>query len=315
MHRYLMHHLILLLVLIPANLAYGNNRPRITSVAPDTPIALNGKQPFVINGKNFDPKASVTLRDRDTGEVFAERKVMRRSDSRLELKVNFTSVPARWSVEVINPDGESSGQYYFYVREPKEDSELPQVDDSSEESPAPLRNRLGWVYPLGDEAHITAHWLERGNAYIHDAEKVHLGTDFRAKPDDPVYAIGSGKVVMVYAAKDCVVVRHTAKRGEFVAVYGHVKPSVSEGDSVTAGQKIGTILPLERGSHLHFGIAWGPDAPDSDSEGRWGWGMMNERHFDNEGIPNGLVDPMAWLETQAPANKHKSESTTASPSE
>jgi hypothetical protein len=72
-------------------------------------------QPFTINGSGFASGANVTLRDLTAGESFPDRPVVSQTGSALVLSANFTVAPHSWSVEIINPDGRSSGQFPFSV--------------------------------------------------------------------------------------------------------------------------------------------------------------------------------------------------------
>lgn len=85
----------------------------------------------------------------------------------------------------------------------------------------------------------------------------HAGVDIAGKIGDPVYAAGAGKVIT--AAKDSshgkyIVVEHP---GGLQSWYLHLsKISISEGDTVTKGQRIGSLGNTGRstGPHLHFEI-------------------------------------------------------------
>lgn len=91
-------------------------RPRVTAVRPESPRGTTTKEPFSLIGRDFDPSAKVVLRDLRTGEVFDNPKITRRTQTRIDLSVAFWTDPATWSVEVINPGNQSSGQYRFSVR-------------------------------------------------------------------------------------------------------------------------------------------------------------------------------------------------------
>jgi hypothetical protein len=89
--------------------------PVITSVSGNPVPAVDGSQPFTIYGSDFHPDCAVHLRDLRTGEFFPNREVVTHAMDQLDLSVNFTSAPATWSVEVVNPDGASTGRYEFEV--------------------------------------------------------------------------------------------------------------------------------------------------------------------------------------------------------
>jgi hypothetical protein len=91
------------------------NGPLITSVSPNPVPAFNGQQTFTITGNNFNANCSVTLRQVSTGQVFPNRTKYFQTANQIVLKPNFTTTVSAWTVEVINPDGSSSGQFPFNV--------------------------------------------------------------------------------------------------------------------------------------------------------------------------------------------------------
>ncbi len=92
--------------------------PTITSVSPNPVTGSSSPQPFTIYGNNFASGCNVTLRDRTTGEVFPNRAISSFSSSQITVNPNFTTAAHNWSVEIINPNGASSGQYNFTVAAP-----------------------------------------------------------------------------------------------------------------------------------------------------------------------------------------------------
>ena len=96
--------------------------PSITSVSPVSPVGTNSAQPFTINGANFVAGCNVTLR---TGlSTYANRTQSSFSTAAITINPNFTTAAATWTVEVINPNGQSSGQFNFTVQAP---SMLPDI--------------------------------------------------------------------------------------------------------------------------------------------------------------------------------------------
>jgi N-acetylneuraminic acid mutarotase len=89
--------------------------PSITNVSPNPAPAFNGQQTFTIFGQNFATNCSVTLRQVSTGQVFPNRTKYFQSSTQIVLRPNFTTTVSQWTVEVINPDGSSSGQFPFNV--------------------------------------------------------------------------------------------------------------------------------------------------------------------------------------------------------
>lgn len=89
--------------------------PRIDSVSPPTILASGKIQVITIKGSNFTEGASVTLR-KQGGQAYANRPLDTITDNQIVLKANFGKAAGAWTVEVLNPDGSSSGQYAFTVR-------------------------------------------------------------------------------------------------------------------------------------------------------------------------------------------------------
>ncbi len=89
--------------------------PTITSVNPSPVPAQNGQQTFTINGSNFTPGCTVTLRDLGGGQTYTNRTIVSQTSTQVVLSPNFTSNPSSWSVEVVNAFSASSGQYQFQV--------------------------------------------------------------------------------------------------------------------------------------------------------------------------------------------------------
>lgn len=91
---------------------------KIDNVNPETLRATGGAQTITINGSNFNAGASVTLR-KQGGQEFTRRPLISLKPEQIELKSNFGRMPATWTVEVLNEDGSSSGQYAFEVVAPE----------------------------------------------------------------------------------------------------------------------------------------------------------------------------------------------------
>ena len=92
--------------------------PTISSVFPGTVTGSNSAQPFTINGTNFIAGARVTLRDKRTGEVFPNRQPSSFTNTSITLNPVFTTASGTWSVNVVNPDNSSTGEYVFSVVAP-----------------------------------------------------------------------------------------------------------------------------------------------------------------------------------------------------
>lgn len=101
-----------------ASLDANAGQPEIQQVGSGPIPAINARQSVTITGLNFHPDCKVTLRDHRTGEIFRDRTKVSQTASSIQLSVNFTAIPAEWSVEVVNPDGKSSGLHRFQVGVP-----------------------------------------------------------------------------------------------------------------------------------------------------------------------------------------------------
>ena len=94
------------------------NVPRIDSVSPAMILATGKIQLVTLNGSNFKEGASVTLR-KQSGQIYANRPIDSLMPNQVVLKSNFGKTAGAWTVEVLNPDGSSSGQYTFTVQAPE----------------------------------------------------------------------------------------------------------------------------------------------------------------------------------------------------
>lgn len=86
----------------------------------------------------------------------------------------------------------------------------------------------------------------------------HRGLDLDASPGQPVLAAGAGVVVFAgqIAGRGVVSIDHDALR----TTYEPVRPSVTVGDQVYAGQRIGTVVAGHAdcaGTCLHWGVRRG----------------------------------------------------------
>ena len=90
--------------------------PLISSVSPNPVTGSDNAQPFTIYGSNFVSGCNVTLR---TGsQTYANRPISSFSSTAITINPVFGTLAATWTVEVVNPDGKSSGQYTFTVKAP-----------------------------------------------------------------------------------------------------------------------------------------------------------------------------------------------------
>ncbi|MFH1008123.1 MAG: hypothetical protein V1800_11600, partial [Candidatus Latescibacterota bacterium] len=94
--------------------------PSISSVSPNPVTGSNSAQPFTIYGSNFVSGCNVTLRV--GGSTYANRTISSFSSTQIVINPIFTTTPATWTAQVINPNGTSSGQYSFQVIAPQVDA-------------------------------------------------------------------------------------------------------------------------------------------------------------------------------------------------
>ena len=92
--------------------------PLITHVDPDPVTGSNSPQPFTIFGNGFMNGATVTLSDYRTAETFPDRPISSQSSTQITINPVFTTTVSTWAVEVINPDGNPSGEFVFEVVAP-----------------------------------------------------------------------------------------------------------------------------------------------------------------------------------------------------
>ena len=89
--------------------------PVISSVSPNPVTGSNSNQPFYIYGSNFVSGANIILRDLTAGQIFQNRVPTSFASTEIALDPDFTTAPDNWSIEVINPDGQTTGQIDFSV--------------------------------------------------------------------------------------------------------------------------------------------------------------------------------------------------------
>ena len=94
--------------------------PSVLAVLPNPFPAVEGLQYMMIEGHNFEKGCMVTLSDKRTGEVFPPLRPQHLVlPHQIVIAVKLTATPSTWSVEVVNPTGDSSGALSFKVVDPK----------------------------------------------------------------------------------------------------------------------------------------------------------------------------------------------------
>ena len=120
--------------------------PSISAVFPNPVPGSNAAQAFTISGKNFVSGAAITLRDLSSGQTFSDLTPTSISGSQIVINANFTTAMHTWSVEVVNPDRQSSGQFQFNVQGSDTDTVSWTIDDGCSDG-------LGLRVRFFDKAH------------------------------------------------------------------------------------------------------------------------------------------------------------------
>jgi GH25 family lysozyme M1 (1,4-beta-N-acetylmuramidase) len=90
--------------------------PSINSISPTSMPALNGNQPLIIYGNNFQSAASLTFVPPEGGTIpSTASKLTVNSSTQITYQINNLSDVGFWTVQVNNPDGQSSGAAGFTV--------------------------------------------------------------------------------------------------------------------------------------------------------------------------------------------------------
>lgn len=111
-----------------------------------------------------------------------------------------------------------------------------------------------FVWPAANSRHLTSGFGKRSIA-LYGTERMHTGIDINTATGDPVLAKADGTVlVSIYDGGwgEYVMINHG---DNLISLYAHLNSrTVSRGDTVTAGQQIGTSgnSGLSEGPHLHF---------------------------------------------------------------
>ena len=156
---------------------------------------------------------------------------------------------------------------------------------------APPKTSTGFYYPTDSSGPWYYYgWLAKVGS------KYHLGQDMERPQWADVYAISAGTITFKFDnnadnhGNDALVIRHCADGpGDFEALYAHIVTTLVAGNSVAAGQKIGTIGWHAGGPHLHFGINPAQTVP------RTSYG-----YTDSLSDLKGFVDPIDWVRRWGP---------------
>lgn len=135
----------------------------------------------------------------------------------------------------------------------------------------------------------------------------HTGVDIATAEGTPVYAIYDGKVIQaknMIAWGNTVSIEHTINGKTFISDYAHLsKISVSQGDIVSAGDKIGEVGSTgnAEGNHLHFQI----DLVNkfypyyyNYSACPYSFSKISESDICTSELEKHTLDPLVFLETE-----------------
>ncbi len=104
-------------VILPLTISANAAAPIITSVGPSPVPALNGNQTLFINGSGFQNASGLeVLLKQPSGQTALQgSQVSFLSTGQLSIQINVGTTSANWTVQVINPDGQSSNTFSFPV--------------------------------------------------------------------------------------------------------------------------------------------------------------------------------------------------------
>jgi len=147
------------------------------------------------------------------------------------------------------PGGNCGSDYDAEFEEQLEAAEEPEDVEVDDRSLAPAK----WTRPVRKRARVTMRYRVRGNWLV----GYHTGIDLAVARGTPVYAVGSGVVVLASWSGSygkAVTIKMSDSR---YVVYGHLsRISVARGARVKAGTRIGSSGSTGRttGPHLHFEV-------------------------------------------------------------
>lgn len=142
------------------------------------------------------------------------------------------------------------------------DQEVTGDPNSGSSSGRPV-NREGWTMPVKEGITVTSPFGPRNPPLSGDSPICgHCGMDFGARQGEPIFAIHSGTVSDAIHGDACagnfINITHDVNGEKFKSSYLHMTTlDVSAGDSVIAGQTIGTAGntgSCTTGPHLHLGL-------------------------------------------------------------
>ncbi|MFK4101380.1 M23 family metallopeptidase [Streptomyces sp. NPDC019531] len=147
------------------------------------------------------------------------------------------------------PGGNCGGDYDPEFEDLLAAAEEPEDLEIGDRSLAPAK----WSRPIRKRARVTMRYGVRGNWLV----GYHTGVDLAVPKGTPVYAVGTGVVVLASWSGSygkAVTIRMSDSR---YVVYGHLsRISVARGAKVKAGTRIGSSGSTGRatGPHLHFEV-------------------------------------------------------------
>lgn len=116
--------------------------------------------------------------------------------------------------------------------------------------------KMGWFSPTGSDLKTDKAYNFKSPIYFSNFSRWHSGDDFVATLGSSVYSVSDGIVHIVKpsGSESYVIVKSDSEIGIVYFIYGHVEASVTQGSSISAGQRLGKVLRYGSPDHLHFGV-------------------------------------------------------------
>lgn len=115
---------------------------------------------------------------------------------------------------------------------------------------------MGWFSPTGSDLTTDKAYNFKSLIYLSNFGRWHSGDDYKALLGSDIYSVSDGIVYIVKpsGSESYVIVKSDSEIGIVYFIYGHVEASVTQGSSISAGQRLGKVLRYGSPDHLHFGI-------------------------------------------------------------
>lgn len=116
--------------------------------------------------------------------------------------------------------------------------------------------KMGWSSPTGSDLTTDKAYNFKSLIYLSNFGRWHSGDDYKASLGNDIYSVSDGIVYIVKpsGSESYVIVKSDSEIGIVYFIYGHVEASVTQGSSISAGQRLGKVLRYGSPDHLHFGV-------------------------------------------------------------